>query len=662
MKTIKNKIASTIVFSIVMVSLILSTLSAFETKNATMAAIDKSLLETVNIAGIAASNTIATYTYAVNEIASNAILSDPAVSLAEKKAFLDSKVSAYYMRDAGYVDKNGSDLISGKNVSEEPYFKTALSGSAYMSAPYISPDKKDMYIVVSAPVKLGEEITAVVYFICDTTILTGIVEGVSVGEQGTAYILDKHGRTIAYTDNELILNSENIIEAAKLDPKNAYYRELAVIEQEMVSGKTGIGGYRDDGEDCIQSYAPIEGADGWSIAVTASETEFLLPVRRAIIIQIAVSLLLCLLGIFIAKKIGASIASPITACARRLQLMAKGDLKSPLPQISTNEETKMLSEGLETAISTINLYVKDIDRAMGEMAGGNFNVTPSQPFIGDFQAIEHSITKFLGNICQALIQMNMAADQVSSGSVQMSGGAQLLAQGTVEQASAVEELAASINQISKNVQENAAHTKAAEEMAQGATTAVMTSNAHMQSLMTAMTDINTKSAEISNIIKAIEDIAFQTNILSLNAAVEAASAGQAGKGFAVIADQVRNLAGKSAKAARDSTQLIMASVDSINVGVELAKETAGNMLAVVEGAKATTDVITKIAQATDEQTAALSQVAIGIEQISSVVQTNSATSQESAAASEELSSQALIMRELIGEFQLLDEEILKKII
>lgn len=659
MKTIKSKIARIIVITIIVVALILSIVAAVGMEKSTIGAIEKNLIETAKVADIAASNTIASYTYAVGEIATNAILSDETVSLPEKKEFLDSRVSAYYMRSAGYANTDGTDLFSGENVSNEAYFKAAMSGKTYMSTPYISADKKDMHLVVSAPIKQGEEIVAVVYFICDANILTGIVEGVSVGSNGTAYILDKYGRTIAYTDNQLVLDSENIIEAAKRDPQNAYYAELAVIEQKMVSGETGVGRYSENGDDSIQSYTPIKGSDGWSIAVTASADEFFLPAKRAIIIQIVVSLVLCILGIFIAKKIGASIAAPITACANRLQLMAEGDLQSPVPISKANNETKILSESMETAVSTINLYIKDIDRTMNEMANGNFNVTLSQHFIGDFKAIEDSIAKFLITICHTLRQLDMTADQVSNGSMQVSDGAQLLAQGATEQASAVEELAASINLISNNVQENVKNTKIAEEMAYGAATAVTTSNAHMQKLIDAMAEINTKSVEISKITKTIEDIAFQTNILALNAAVEAARAKEAGKGFAVVADEVRDLAGKSAEAAKNTTELIDASVHAINFGVKLAMETAEDMLGIVGGARATTDAITKIAQATDEQATSLLQVTIGIDQISSVVQINSATSEESAATSEELSGQAHFMKELIDKFQLVDDTLLK---
>lgn len=657
MKTIKNKITLIILGTISIVTLISGVLAAFEIERSTMQAIEKNLVETAKIAGMAAQNTIATYTTCINEIATNSILSDEEVSLFAKKAYLDSKVSAYYMRDASYADTTGNDLFTKKNLADEEYFKVAMTGKSYMSSPYLTEDKKDMYIVVSSPVKKGEQIIGVVYFICDTTILGSIVEGISVGDNGSAYILDQSGRTIASTDSKSVLSGENVIEAAKQDPNNPYYAALAPIEQKMISGETDINRYSENGYDHIQSYAPIPGSNGWSVAIVASATEFLQPAKNAIVIQAIVSLLLCILGFFLAKRIATSIATPITACANRLQLMAQGNLKSPVSPVKAKDETQLLNSSMKTAIFTLNQYVKDIDRAMGEMANGNFNLKPSQPFIGDFKPIEDSISIFLLNISNVLEKLNRAGEQVFGNAEQVSDGAQVLAQGTLEQASAIEELAIAIDEISVHMQATSQNAKAAKEMAYGATESITHSNEHMQRLMAAMADINAKSTEISKISKAIEDIAFQTNILALNTAVEAARAGESGKGFAVIADEVRNLAEESAKAAKSTTELIEASIISINTGVNLATETAKEMLGVVTSAKTSTEIMSQMAQATDEQVLSLSHITSSVDRISSVVQTNSATSQQSAAASEELSGQAHMMKELIGKFELLDMKI-----
>lgn len=356
------------------------------------------------------------------------------------------------------------------------------------------------------------------------------------------------------------------------------------------------------------------------------------------------------LFVFIQKEV----IRPIVKVKRESERLAKGELSLHFESTCRNDDMSSLGQSLDLAIAEITTYVNDIARSMGEIANQNFNIQPSQPFVGDFKPIEDSITKMIFSMSSILSQMDIAADQVSSGANQVSSGAQSLAQGATEQASSVEELSATINEISAQIKRNAESANKASTMSNSATTAITANNVQMQLLMSSMHDIDAKSKEIRKIIKTIEDIAFQTNILALNAAVEAARAGSAGKGFAVVADEVRNLAGKSADAAKNTTALIEDSLSAIDNGVRLAQATADDLLSVVDGANETTQTITEISHATNEQAQAISQITLGLDQISSVVQTNSASSQESAAASQELSSQAALLKQIIDDFELID--------
>ncbi len=348
------------------------------------------------------------------------------------------------------------------------------------------------------------------------------------------------------------------------------------------------------------------------------------------------------------------IVKPILHIKQESERLAKGQLALDFSTNCNNLEMQHMGDSLNTSVAEIKKYIDDIARTMGEMSNRNLNIRPSQPFIGDFKPIEDSIGKMLSDLTEALAQIDISAAQVSNGSEQVSSGAQALAQGATEQASSVQQLAATVAEVSRQVQLNAENASKASGMAEETSAAVASSNEQMQRLMASMREIDAKSKEIGNIIKTIEDIAFQTNVLALNAAVEAARAGTAGKGFAVVADEVRSLAAKSAEAAKSTTVLIEASVQAISSGVRLAQDTADALVEVVDGANETASIITKIGKATQEQTQAIFHINTGIEQISSVVQTNSATSEESAATSEELSGQAVLLKQLIGTFQLFE--------
>ena len=316
-----------------------------------------------------------------------------------------------------------------------------------------------------------------------------------------------------------------------------------------------------------------------------------------------------------------------------------------------DNEVGQFAEKLRTAKTALSDCINDISGIMGYMAAGDFTGSPAVEYPGDFEEIRNSIMKIETDLGETLSRMSMSSDEVLTGSDQMSEGSQSLADGTTRQAAAIEQISATIADVSSKVSMTAKNAARAGDISRQTENEVNLQDSSIRNMVAAMNDISNTSKEIEKIIKTIEDISFQTNILALNAAVEAARAGDAGKGFAVVADEVRNLANKSAEAAKSTTTLITASIDAVNNGSKIANETAEAMKKVKDKTAETADLIEMIAAASAEQNDAISQITSGIEQISQVVQMNSATAEETAASCEELNGQSRLLKDQVSRFK-----------
>ncbi len=653
MKKIQNKIVKYILITVLIVAISISGVSIYSTYTSTKDTLTATISEAAKLAAVASSNAVSNYTYVVTEISTNGIFTNPDSTIEEKAAFLAKKTEEYYMVASGIAGTNGINYVTGEDISAQEYYKQAMQGKTYMSTPYISEDKKSAYIIVSAPVLQDGTPIDIIYFVVDTNVLDNTLKSCLVGEKGSAYILDKTGTTIAYTeDYNLVLEQSNSINDSKADPSDTQLANLASIEQKMVNGDTGFGEYVFADVFEYQGYAPIPNTDGWSVAVTVNRDEFMASAYMGIIIIGVILIVILTLSIFISRRFGSRIGKPIELCVNRLTALSQGDLTSPVPDVKTNDETKLLADSTSTMVNSLNKIIMDISHILNEMAKGNITVAPNVEYPGDFHALNDNLLTILSSLNSTLLNIRDTSNQVTGNSEQVSNGAQILAQGATQQASAVQELSASISHITERINQTSENSTNASNYSSMAREKLIEGNEQMSTLLLAMDEINSSSEQISKIIKTIEDISFQTNILALNAAVEAARAGAAGKGFAVVADEVRNLATKSSNAAKETTGLIENSINSVQKGVTTANLTAQTLQEVMAKAKESSALIAEIAVTAKEQAEAIEQINTGIEQISSVVQTNSATAEQSAAASEELSTKAEDMHRLIGRFTL----------
>ena len=535
--------------------------------------------------------------------------------------------------------------IDGAPQSLDPEFFSLLQETDNFTTASSTIFQEKLGITMGMPVKENGETAMYVIGVYKYDTLNDVISSINLGEHSTAYMVDRQGNITGHPDQSLVLSGSTLAQLGGEDTESL---------SRITAGETGATEFPVNGEHILVAFSPIRGTQ-WSLVLHIPEADYSHTINGAMLLAVTATLAVLIISILLVLHLARSISRPVRSVTSRIVSLSDGDLHTTVTPVRSKDELEILTQTLGTTVESLNNYISDIQQVLTQVADGNLCVTPQMDYRGDFTLIRNSLRTIIQSMHDTISGFRIATAQLAHMSEELNGQSSQLHQASMEQNQSTEELVCEVSHVKEqlsNVTESTRQTRTkTAEIAQ----CIQDANTQMTSLSSAMDNINANAEEITKIAKAIEDIAFQTSILALNASIEASRAGSAGKGFAVVAAQVKDLASKSAEAAQNATEMVAHTSNMIQTGVRLTADTADSLRAISSVSDEITAISDRLVTAVQDQKNALSIMDERIETISGIADQNLQNASEIDQSSGMLAREAETLQSHVRKFVLKGE-------
>lgn len=573
----------------------------------------------------------------------DALITDPKIDREKKVEVMNRYASDYGFTSGNILDAKGISLKDGTDFSDREYVQRALAGEANISEITLSKYTNTYGFSIASPVQDSKgDVLGVVYFRADIDFMQDIISGIKVSDNSTAFIVDNTGMIIVEQNEELI-NQMNLIDQGG---------QIAEAVQKGIAGETGTATLSWNGSNQTLGYGPIAGTDGWVLMVDAPESDFMQDSYHVVKKLLVGDLVFIVFVVIVSSLLAGTISKAVKQVEEVLLALSEGDFSKKLAKSKSKDELGILTNATVSLNHTLTQIISETNDVLGAMADCNLATIDMKNYPGKFNKLAESVNSIKATLTGLMRQIQDMADSVGIGSSELADASNLLSEGTMVQATSIQRVVEEIENIAEGIRSNSQNEALVNTRLQSLDDQIKKSNQEMTQLMSVVKEIESMSNDIQKIVGTIDSIAFQTNILALNAAVEAARAGEKGKGFAVVADEVGSLASKCGEASKQTEELVGNCICSINRALECAERTFESLTAIVEDSEKISMAFEEISEDTKNQAGKSENIKTEMMSISDVVQTNTATAEETAASTGILSSQADSLRDIVNQFKI----------